>query len=41
MCFVIYRGLRENSDHSKRALLDFSLTVKTATHECVIKTSQP
>ena len=27
--------------HTKQVLLDFSLTVEAAPHECVIRTSQP
>ena len=31
----------QRSTAAKKVLLDFSLTVKAAPHECVIRTSQP
>ena len=33
--------LRYGPTHQMSVLLDFSLTVKAAPHECVIRTSQP
>ena len=35
------RQAEDSSSHKPMVLLDFSLTVKAAPHECVIRTSQP
>ena len=38
MCFV---GQGRTDSYDYGVLLDFSLTVKAAPHECVIRTGQP